>query len=63
MQELLQLGNPKDKILLTLFLDKSRVEDFIAYVEAQELCHPLIIDLIKFLLVDIKQCKTEEEDI
>ena len=59
---MVQLGNPYDKILFTLFLDKYRVEDFIAYIEAQELCHPLIIELIKFLLVDIQQCKTEEED-
>ena len=40
----------------------NNIEDFIAYIEAQELCHPLIIDLIKFLLVDIQECKTKEEE-
>ena len=50
-------------MIKTFFIDKSLVKDFITYIEAQELCHPLIIDLIKFLLVDIQYCKNEVDDV
>ena len=56
------LGNPGYQFLEYSFRDQERTEDFLQFVEDEELVNKLIIKILRLILVEIPNSISEEQD-